>query len=142
MEPGKTSFFQALGIPTKIARGTIEIVSDVVILKKGDKVGASEAALLNMLAISPFTYGLSVVNVFDSGAIFSPDVLDVDDETMIKNLQTGITNIAAICKDSYFIISHGSQVPYYCRCSSSLGEWLQEALECWFGLRRILIRSN
>ncbi|OBZ83545.1 60S acidic ribosomal protein P0, partial [Choanephora cucurbitarum] len=29
MEPGKTSFFQALGIPTKIARGTIEIVSDV-----------------------------------------------------------------------------------------------------------------
>ncbi|MCB6603538.1 hypothetical protein LI129_22315, partial [Erysipelatoclostridium ramosum] len=27
MEPGKTSFFQALGVPTKIARGTIEIVS-------------------------------------------------------------------------------------------------------------------
>jgi len=32
MEPGKTSFFQALGIPTKIARGTIEIVSDVQVV--------------------------------------------------------------------------------------------------------------
>ena len=29
MEPGKTSFFQALGVPTKIARGTIEITTDL-----------------------------------------------------------------------------------------------------------------
>jgi len=35
MEPGKTSFFQALQIPTKIARGTIEIVNDVKVLEKG-----------------------------------------------------------------------------------------------------------
>src|SRR5689334_5385050 len=28
MEPGKTSFFQALGVPTKIARGTIEITTE------------------------------------------------------------------------------------------------------------------
>ena len=58
MEPGKTSFFQALGIPTKIARGTIEIVSDVKLVTSGTKVGPSEATLLNMLGISPFTYGM------------------------------------------------------------------------------------
>lgn len=58
MEPGKTSFFQALGVPTKIARGTIEIVSDVKVCEAGSKVGASEATLLNMLNISPFTYGM------------------------------------------------------------------------------------
>jgi large subunit ribosomal protein LP0 len=49
MEPGKTSFFQALGIPTKIARGAIEIVSQVQILTAGGRVGQSEATLLNML---------------------------------------------------------------------------------------------
>ena len=49
--PEKTSFFQALSIQTKIARGTIEIVSDVPLLKEGDKVGMSEATLLNMLKI-------------------------------------------------------------------------------------------
>lgn len=32
MEPGKTAFFQALRIPTKIARGTIEIVNDVQVV--------------------------------------------------------------------------------------------------------------
>ncbi len=58
--PEKTSFFQALQIPTKITRGTIEIINDVALIKKGDKVGASEATLLNMLNISPFSYGLTV----------------------------------------------------------------------------------
>jgi large subunit ribosomal protein LP0 len=72
MEPGKTSFFQALGIPTKIARGTIEIVSDVKVVVAGTRVGTSEAALFNMHNISPFTYGTSVSYIFDAGNIFSP----------------------------------------------------------------------
>merc|ERR1712020_797380 len=58
MGPEKTSFFQALQIPTKISRGTIEIVSDVALIAVGDKVGMSEATLLNLLNISPFSYGL------------------------------------------------------------------------------------
>merc|ERR1712212_1445865 len=56
--PEKTSFFQALNIRTKITKGTIEIVTDVKLIKEGDKVGMSDSTLLNMLGISPFTYGL------------------------------------------------------------------------------------
>merc|ERR1719226_444201 len=63
--PEKTSFFQALAIPTKISRGTIEIINNVHLLKPGDKVGASESTLLNMLKISPFTYGLEIQQVYD-----------------------------------------------------------------------------
>ncbi|KAI8846081.1 ribosomal protein L10-domain-containing protein, partial [Chytridium lagenaria] len=82
--------------PHQDFRGTIEIVSDVHLIKEGTRVGASEAALLNMLNISPFTYGLTVTQVWDSNTLFSPSVLDVDEAVFIKNLQTGITNIAAI----------------------------------------------
>jgi large subunit ribosomal protein LP0 len=96
MEPGKTSFFQALGIPTKIARGTIEIIADVKVVTAGTRVGPSEAALLNMLNISPFTYGMSVVQIFDQGNIFSPDVLDVDEQELIDRFLSGIKTIAAI----------------------------------------------
>jgi len=96
MEPGKTSFFQALGIPTKIARGTIEIVSDVQVVTAGTRVGPSEAALLNMLNISPFTYGMSVVQIFDSGNVFTPDVLDITDTELIDRFLSGIKTIAAI----------------------------------------------
>ncbi|KAJ8521129.1 hypothetical protein ONZ45_g2155 [Pleurotus djamor] len=96
MEPGKTSFFQALGIPTKIARGTIEIVSDVKVVEAGTRVGSSEATLLNMLNISPFTYGMTVVQIFDSGNAFSPEVLDVAEEDLVNRFLSGIKTIAAI----------------------------------------------
>ncbi|KAI0779109.1 60S acidic ribosomal protein P0 [Irpex lacteus] len=96
MEPGKTSFFQALGIPTKIARGTIEIVSDVKVVHAGTRVGASEATLLNLLNISPFTYGMSVVQIFDNGNVFSPAVLDVSEKELLDRFTSGITTIAAI----------------------------------------------
>jgi large subunit ribosomal protein LP0 len=96
MEPGKTSFFQALGVPTKIARGTIEIINDVHLIKVGVRVGASEAALLNMLNISPFTYGLTVVQVYDNGTVFHPSVLDIEEDALVGHFVAGIKNIAAI----------------------------------------------
>jgi large subunit ribosomal protein LP0 len=96
MEPGKTSFFQALGIPTKIARGTIEIVSDVQVVTAGTRVGPSEATLLNMLNISPFTYGMTVVQIYDQGNVFPPDVLDVTTDELIDRFLTGVKTIAAL----------------------------------------------
>merc|ERR1712080_243978 len=42
MGPEKTSLFQALAIPTKITKGTIEIIKDVELIKTGDRVGAPQ----------------------------------------------------------------------------------------------------
>lgn len=94
--PEKTSFFQALSIPTKISKGTIEIINDVHILKPGDKVGASEATLLNMLNISPFSYGLVVRQVYDSGTIFAPAILDIRPEDLRAKFMEGVANVAAV----------------------------------------------
>jgi large subunit ribosomal protein LP0 len=96
MEPGKTSFFQALGVPTKIARGTIEITTDLKLVEAGAKVGASEATLLNMLNISPFTYGMKVVQVYEEGQTFDPDVLDVEESQLLKALSSAIATITTI----------------------------------------------
>jgi len=96
MGPEKTSFFQALQIPTKISRGTIEILNEVHLIKLGEKVGASESALLNMLNIQPFSYGLIVQQVFDSGTIYSPEVLDMTTDELRSRFQGGVRNIAAI----------------------------------------------
>lgn len=96
MEPGKTSFFQALGVPTKIARGTIEITSDLKLVEAGTKVGASEATLLNMLNISPFTYGMGIAQVYDQGQTFDSSVLDISEEQLLKSFSSAITAIASI----------------------------------------------
>merc|ERR1712093_135723 len=96
MGPEKTSFFQALSIQTKIARGTIEIVTPVHLLKPGDKVGQSESTLLNMLKISPFSYGLKVVACYDEGSVFEPEVLDITEDDIRARFMAGVNNIAAV----------------------------------------------
>jgi len=96
MEPGKTSFFQALGVPTKIARGTIEITTDLKLVEAGSKVGASEATLLNMLNISPFTYGMGISQVYDQGNTFPPSVLDIEESQLLKAFSTAVNTIACI----------------------------------------------
>merc|ERR1712083_538137 len=94
--PEKTSFFQALNIPTKITKGTIEIIADVKLIKTGDKVGMSDSTLLNMLGISPFTYGLIVKKVYDSGSVFDPAILDITDDDLKARFMVGVKNVAAL----------------------------------------------
>jgi len=94
--PEKTSFFQALNIPTKISKGTIEILNEVKLLSPGDRVGASEATLLNMLNISPFTYGLQIEQVYDSGTVFDPEILDITDDDLRKRFMEGVVNLACV----------------------------------------------
>jgi large subunit ribosomal protein LP0 len=96
MEPGKTSFFQALGVPTKIARGTIEITTDLKLVEAGSKVGPSEATLLNMLNISPFTYGMGIAQVYDQGQCFPADVLDIGEEQLLASFSQAIATVATI----------------------------------------------
>merc|ERR1712002_121544 len=96
MGPEKTSFFQALNIPTKITKGTIEIVTDVKLIKEGDKVGMSDSTLLNMLGISPFTYGLIIQKVYDSGSVFDPAILDITDDDLKARFLQGVAAVAAV----------------------------------------------
>jgi len=95
--PEKTSFFQALQIATKITRGTIEILNEVHIIKKDEKVGASEATLLGMLNIHPFAYGLQILQVYDGGSIFHPSVLDITDEDIRKKFIEGAAIVTMTC---------------------------------------------
>merc|ERR1711962_577165 len=97
MGPEKTSFFQALSIPTKITKGTIEIISDVPLITAGDRVGMSEATLLNMLKISPFSYGLVLQKVYDNGTVFDPEILDISDDDIKATFCKGVANVASVC---------------------------------------------
>ena len=96
LEPGATSFFQALSINTKIVKGAVEIVTEKLVLNKGQKVDMSTAALLVKLNIKPFFYGLDIKYIFDNGVTFGADVLELTDDFFRGNMSTAITNIAAL----------------------------------------------
>ncbi|KAM3191026.1 hypothetical protein ACQJBY_068777 [Aegilops geniculata] len=96
LDPSQTSFFQVLNIPTKINKGTVEITIPVELIKKGDKVGSSESALLAKLGIRPFSYGLVICNVYDSGSVFSPEVLDLTEEDLMDKFASGVSMVASL----------------------------------------------
>ena len=95
-DPGQTSFFQVLQIPTKIVKGQIEITNQVNLIKKGDKVGSSEAALLIKLNIKPFSYGLGINSIIDNGSEFSVAVLDIDENMLASAFSFACSRLAAI----------------------------------------------
>jgi len=96
LDPGQTAFFQALNISTKIARGSIEIINQVHLIKAGEKVTASHVALLSKLNINPFFYGIKVAHVFEGGSVYSADVLDLTKEDLFAKFFAGVRKIAAL----------------------------------------------
>eukprot|EP00250_Pteridium_aquilinum_P009327 c18599_g1_i1 orf=324-1280(-) len=96
LDPSQTSFFQVLNIPTKINKGTVEIVAPVELIHKGEKVGSSEAALLAKLGIRPFSYGLVVQTVYDSGSVFDTAVLDLTEDDLMLKFASGVSMVAAL----------------------------------------------
>ncbi|CAL9220376.1 unnamed protein product [Arabidopsis halleri] len=96
LDPSQTSFFQVLNIPTKINKGTVEIITPVELIKQGDKVGSSEAALLAKLGIRPFSYGLVVQSVYDNGSVFSPEVLDLTEDQLVEKFASGISMVTSL----------------------------------------------
>jgi len=96
LDPSQTSFFQVLNIPTKINKGTVEIITPVELIKKGDKVGSSEAALLAKLGIRPFSYGLVVLTVYDNGSVFSPEVLNLTEDDLMEKFAMGVSMVTSL----------------------------------------------
>jgi len=96
-DPSQTSFFQTMDIPTKINRGQVEIVSDVKLITKGEKVGRSAAELLVMLNIKPFYYGITVGHVYDKGEVYPADVLDISPSDVASAFNSAVREVAALC---------------------------------------------
>ena len=95
-DPGQTAFFQALQIATKITKGQIEMTTNTHLISKGEKVGASQAALLQKLNIQPFTYGLTLKSVYDNGSLFDAKVLDITHDVLSGMFMQAVALVAQL----------------------------------------------
>jgi large subunit ribosomal protein LP0 len=96
LEPTVTSFFQALNIPTKIAKGTVEITADKKVLSVGDKVDSSTAALLQKLNISPFFYAAEVEFYWQKGMLFTAEDLSTTGKLIEDAVASAIASLQAV----------------------------------------------
>merc|ERR1719235_150305 len=99
LDPAATSFFQALNIPTKIVKGSIEITSDVKLVTKDEKVSLSAQALLTKLGVKPFEYGMVIRSVYQEGSVFDAAVLDITDTVLTAKFMNGVNNVAAFGRE-------------------------------------------
>lgn len=95
-DPGQTAFFQTLQISTKITKGQIEMTNDTHLISAGEKVTASQAALLQKLSIDPFTYGLVLRAVYDNGSLFDAKVLDITDDVLAAKFSSALSMVASL----------------------------------------------
>merc|ERR1711907_835967 len=79
-----------------ITKGSIEIINDVELFKTGDKIDASQAALLQKLEITPFAYGLVPKLVFDNGSLFAPEVLDIQESQILDSFRMCLKKTACV----------------------------------------------
>lgn len=96
LDPGQTSFFQALQIGTKIVKGSINIMNDVPLIKEGERVSASAVSLLNKLNMKPFFFSMMVAKVYDNGAIYTAAVLDLTDDVLLGKFFNAVTKVASL----------------------------------------------
>jgi len=96
LDPKQTSFFQTLNIQTKINKSQVEIIQEKQIIAIGDRVEATQAALLDKLKICPFAYKMHVKHVYDNGKSIDPKVLDIKSADIIASFKKAISNVAAV----------------------------------------------
>jgi len=96
LDPGQTAFFQALNIATKIVKGAIEIINEVLLIKTGDKVSASHVALLDKLNIRPFHFGFKVTDIYEDGVVYEASILDLSQDDLLKKFFNGVGKLAAL----------------------------------------------
>jgi len=96
MEPAQTGFFQALGVATKITKGTIEVIKVVQLAVAGQKVGTTQATLMTKMSMKPFQYGLQVTACWDGEAMIDTAVLDIEDNDILRLFKEAMAKVAAV----------------------------------------------
>jgi len=76
-----------LGIRTKIETGSVWVIKDSVVAKKGDIISEKLASTLSRLGIKPIEVGLRLVAAYDGGTILINEQLKIDLNETIEQIK-------------------------------------------------------
>ena len=74
------------GIRTRIESGSVYVLQDTVVAKKGDRLQAKVASVLSKLGVKPLEVGLGVIAAFEGGLLLKADDLHIDLDEIRKEL--------------------------------------------------------
>ncbi|ABA27259.1 ribosomal protein L10 (nucleomorph) [Bigelowiella natans] len=85
LSPSQTPFFQALGIPTRISKSSIEIIEDILLVSKNQALNKSQEVLLKKLDIKPHKYGVKIKKIFSSKGEINLKILQMNNNNLTTN---------------------------------------------------------
>ena len=86
----------SLGIPTRIESGSIWVVRDTVVARRGDVIGKDLADILKRLGVKSVEVGLSLKAVYEDGVVLSRDDLTIDLEEVRASIEEAYTHAVAV----------------------------------------------
>ncbi len=82
----------AVGIRTRVESGSVWVIKDTVVAKKGDVISEKLAAVLTKLGIKPIEVGLRLKVAYDSGIIIEGDQLLPDVKAEEERIKEAASN--------------------------------------------------
>lgn len=75
------------GVRTRIEAGSVWVIRDTVVAKKGEAIPARVASVLSKLGIKPLEVGLQLVAAYDDGLVFTTEQLSLDLNEIARQLE-------------------------------------------------------
>ena len=91
-EPGPfLGELQQVGIPARIDKGKIVVSKETVLVEAGEEVSKEVASTLSRMDINPMEVGIDLKAVYEDEAIYTSDVLAIDEEETLADIQSAFT---------------------------------------------------
>lgn len=87
IEVGKIDLFHKLNISCKTVKSAIEVVKEVKIITKGEKVGEGATQMCKLLGIIPFHYALQFQYVYMEGVILDQSIIEMPLDTVVDKFK-------------------------------------------------------
>lgn len=96
IEVGKIDLFHKLNIQCKTVKSAIEVVKEVKIIKRGEKVGEGATQMCKLLSIVPFEYSLTFQYVYLDGVVLDQDVIEMPESTVMDAFKANCGMLTAL----------------------------------------------
>ncbi len=108
------------GIRTRIESGSVYVIQDTVVARRGEPIQPKVASVLSKLGIKPLEVGLSVVAAFEDGLVLKSDDLQIDLDKVRRELGSAYNSALALSvksgyptSDTVRLILQGAQMNAY-----------------------------
>ena len=91
-----------IGVRTKIDLGSVWVVNDTIVVKKGESIQLKAASVLSKLGVKPIEIGLTIRAAFDKGSIFTSDQLTIKIAEIKKQIEEALVQAFNLALNSAY----------------------------------------